>query len=158
LRQTRSSAHPQSTDEVVDGAAETVPPVDSRAEKAQHLNEALEASHAKIERLVESLEEVRDRRTYLETLRTQNLARFDRIAAELSVIQASLIAWWAFCRMPKRKSRWIDARAFSTEGNEENKEKAHGVCSFVVCHLLFDRFYKPFHAHHGFLDVVQLVA
>ena len=86
---------PQSTDEVVDGPAEAVTPLPSPPppppqERGTPMTEALQASQAKIERLVESLEEVRDRRTYLETLRTQNLARFDRIGAELTVIQASI--------------------------------------------------------------------
>lgn len=48
------------------------------------------ASQAKIERLVESLEEIRDRRAYLEKLRIENMARFDRVAGEMTVIQSAI--------------------------------------------------------------------
>lgn len=51
------------------------------------LSEALEASHAKIERLVASLEEVRDRRRYLEKVRSDNMARFELISKDLVTIQ-----------------------------------------------------------------------
>jgi transcription elongation factor Elf1 len=56
----------------------------------QSLTATVTASQAKIERLVESLEEVRDRRAYLEKLRIENIARFDRIAGEMTVIQSAL--------------------------------------------------------------------
>lgn len=51
------------------------------------LSEALDASHAKIERLVASLEEVRERRRYLEKIRSDNMARFDLISKDLVTIQ-----------------------------------------------------------------------
>lgn len=54
------------------------------------LEEALEASHAKVARLVESLEEVRERRRYLEKLRTDNIARFKQIGKELETIQHAM--------------------------------------------------------------------
>ena len=54
------------------------------------LTEALGASQLKVERLVASLEEVRDRRRYLEQLRTDNMARFELIGKELVMIQNSL--------------------------------------------------------------------
>jgi hypothetical protein len=52
--------------------------------------EALAAAHTKIERLVSTLEEIRDRRRYLEHLRTENMARFEQIGGEVEVIQNSL--------------------------------------------------------------------
>jgi len=52
--------------------------------------EALAAAHSKIERLVYSLEEIRDRRRYLEHLRTDNMARFEQIGGEVEIIQNSL--------------------------------------------------------------------
>lgn len=52
--------------------------------------EQLQAAHSKIERLVESLEEVRDRRAYLEQLRTDNMARFEQIGKELVVVQNAI--------------------------------------------------------------------
>ncbi len=55
--------------------------------RIQLLTEALEASQAKVERLVANLEEVRDRRKYLEKLRSDNMARFDQIGKELVTIQ-----------------------------------------------------------------------
>ena len=51
------------------------------------LSEALEASHLKIERLVASLEEVRERRRYLEKVRSDNMARFELISKDLVTIQ-----------------------------------------------------------------------
>ncbi len=54
------------------------------------LEEALEGAQTKVERLVESLEEVRERRRYLETLRSDNLGRFQQIAKEVGMIQSSL--------------------------------------------------------------------
>ena len=58
--------------------------------RVAELTEALEASQLKVERLVASLEEVRDRRRYLEQLRTDNMARFELIGKELVMIQNSL--------------------------------------------------------------------
>jgi hypothetical protein len=51
------------------------------------LTEALDASHKKIERLVASLEEVRERRRYLEKVRSDNMARFELISKDLVTIQ-----------------------------------------------------------------------
>ena len=51
------------------------------------LSEALQASQLKIERLVASLEEVRDRRRYLEKIRSDNMARFELISKDLVTIQ-----------------------------------------------------------------------
>jgi len=58
--------------------------------RIEALEEALEGSHAKIGRLVESLEEVRDRRRYLEKLRSDNLARFKLISQELEIVQNAM--------------------------------------------------------------------
>jgi hypothetical protein len=54
------------------------------------LAEALQASQAKIERLVDSLEEVRERRRYLEKVRSDNMARFDLISKDLVTIQNAM--------------------------------------------------------------------
>lgn len=54
------------------------------------LSEALEASRKKIERLVASLEEVRDRRRYLEKVRSDNMARFELISKDLVTIQNAM--------------------------------------------------------------------
>jgi hypothetical protein len=53
-------------------------------------SEALDASHAKIERLVASLEEVRERRRYLEKIRSDNMARFELISKDLVTIQNAI--------------------------------------------------------------------
>jgi uncharacterized Zn finger protein (UPF0148 family) len=53
-------------------------------------SEALDASHAKIERLVASLEEVRERRRYLEKIRSDNMARFELISKDLVTIQNAM--------------------------------------------------------------------
>lgn len=50
----------------------------------------LEAAQAKIERLVGNLEELRDRRRYLEHLRTENMARFEQIGREMGIIQNAI--------------------------------------------------------------------
>jgi uncharacterized Zn finger protein (UPF0148 family) len=50
-------------------------------------SEALQASHTKIERLVASLEEVRERRRYLEKIRSDNMARYELISKDLVTIQ-----------------------------------------------------------------------
>ena len=57
---------------------------------ASDLSEALEASRAKVERLVASLEEVRERRRYLEKIRSDNMARFELISRDLVTIQNSV--------------------------------------------------------------------
>jgi hypothetical protein len=54
------------------------------------LTEALGASHTKIERLVASLEEVRERRRYLEKIRSDNMARFELISKDLVTIQNAM--------------------------------------------------------------------
>ena len=54
------------------------------------LSEALDASQRKIERLVASLEEVRERRRYLEQVRSDNMARFELISKELVTIQNAM--------------------------------------------------------------------
>ena len=64
--------------------------MESALAKIQALTSTVASSQAKIGRLVESLEEVRGRRGYLEKLRTENMSRFDRIAGELTVIQAAI--------------------------------------------------------------------
>ena len=53
-------------------------------------SEALQASQAKIERLVASLEEVRERRRYLEKIRSDNMARFELISKDLVTIQNAM--------------------------------------------------------------------
>ena len=65
-----------------EGAAVATPPPDSA-----DLAEALEAANAKIERLVESLEETRERRRYLEKVRADNMARYELISKDLVTIQ-----------------------------------------------------------------------
>jgi predicted RNA-binding Zn-ribbon protein involved in translation (DUF1610 family) len=70
-------------------------PVDAGQPVAQPVNpaalsEALSASHAKIERLVASLEEVRERRRYLEKVRSDNMARFELISKDLVTIQNAM--------------------------------------------------------------------
>ena len=72
------------------------------------LSEALQASHTKIERLVASLEEVRERRRYLEKLRSDNMARFDLISKELVTIQNAMDRIVAIIQ---------DAAAEKTSGN-----------------------------------------
>lgn len=59
-------------------------------QRVASLEEALEGAQVKVERLVESLEEVRERRRYLENLRSDNLGRFQQIAKEVGMIQSSL--------------------------------------------------------------------
>ena len=54
------------------------------------MEEALSAAHEKIARLVENLEEVRERRRVLEQLRTDNMARFRQIGKELETIQHAI--------------------------------------------------------------------
>lgn len=76
-----------------DAKAETTTveiPDDDREMKIAELADALEKSHAKIERLVESLEEVRERRKFLEKARVDNMDRFDRVSRELAVIQSAI--------------------------------------------------------------------
>lgn len=63
---------------------------DDPMERVQQLTEALATSHAKVERLVASLEEVRERRRYLEKLRTDNMARFEQIGKELALVQDAI--------------------------------------------------------------------
>ncbi len=55
--------------------------------RVEALTEALASSQAKVQRLVESLEEIRERRRYLEKLRSDNMARFEQIGKELVVVQ-----------------------------------------------------------------------
>jgi uncharacterized Zn finger protein (UPF0148 family) len=58
-----------------------------KAAAAPAVSEALASAHAKIERLVASLEEVRERRRYLEKVRTDNMARYELISKDLVTIQ-----------------------------------------------------------------------
>jgi transcription elongation factor Elf1 len=77
-------------DSVIDEEAEeTSSPEDAGVHKDE-MAAALEASHAKIARLVESLEEVRERRRYLEQLRTTNISRFKQIGKEMETIQHAM--------------------------------------------------------------------
>lgn len=55
--------------------------------RVEALTEALTSSQAKVQRLVESLEEIRERRRYLEKLRADNMTRFQQIGKELGVVQ-----------------------------------------------------------------------
>jgi hypothetical protein len=69
--------------------------VDEEPSKAQMadpaaLSVALESSQKKIERLVASLEEVRERRRYLEKVRSENMARFELISKDLVTIQNAM--------------------------------------------------------------------
>ncbi|MFH0954397.1 MAG: hypothetical protein V1873_08715 [Verrucomicrobiota bacterium] len=59
-------------------------------ERIKILCDELALSQSKVERLVANLEEVRDRRTYLEKLRSDNMGRFEQIAKEMGVIQNSV--------------------------------------------------------------------
>jgi uncharacterized Zn finger protein (UPF0148 family) len=59
----------------------------AKASNPADISEALQASHLKIERLVASLEEVRERRRYLEKVRSDNMARFELISKDLVTIQ-----------------------------------------------------------------------
>lgn len=68
-------------------AAVAAPP---SGKSAAELEEALAASQQKIARLVENLEEVRERRRVLEQLRTDNMARFRQIGKELETIQHAI--------------------------------------------------------------------
>jgi hypothetical protein len=72
-----------------EGEAEPVA-ADPRDQRIEELTTALEGAHNKIERLVESLEETRSRRKFLEEVRVENMDRFDAISRELGAIQASL--------------------------------------------------------------------
>jgi len=63
---------------------------EERAEQVRSLAEAVARAQEKIERLVANLEEVRERRSYLEKLRTENLARFERIGQEMVTIQNAM--------------------------------------------------------------------
>jgi hypothetical protein len=56
-------------------------------ERFRILSEELALSQTKVERLVASLEEVRERRHYLEKLRADNMARLEVIAKEMSLVQ-----------------------------------------------------------------------
>ena len=70
-------------------AAEAGPAAAPPADPAD-LSEALNASQLKIERLVASLEEVRERRRYLEKVRSDNIARFELISKDLVTIQNAM--------------------------------------------------------------------
>lgn len=59
-------------------------------ERIAALSEALGGSQAKVVRLVESLEEIRERRRFLEKLRSDNMARFEQIGKELGIMQNAL--------------------------------------------------------------------
>ena len=85
-------AVPIPEESVVEETVVEPPPanMESALAKIQALTSTVASSQAKIGRLVESLEEVRGRRGYLEKLRTENMSRFDRIAGELTVIQAAI--------------------------------------------------------------------
>jgi hypothetical protein len=58
--------------------------------RIQILSESLASSQAKVERLVASLEEIRERRKYLEKLRSDNMVRFEQIGKELITIQNAM--------------------------------------------------------------------
>ena len=58
--------------------------------EAAELTAALATSQAKVQELVQSLQEVYGRRDYLENLRVENLERLDRVGSEMTIIQAAL--------------------------------------------------------------------
>jgi hypothetical protein len=58
--------------------------------RLQALADALANSQAKVKRLVESLEGVRERRTYLEQVRADNMTRFELIGKDLVTIQSAM--------------------------------------------------------------------
>ncbi len=58
--------------------------------QSRNLAEALKASRAKVSQLMEGMEEMRRRRSYLERLRSDNLARFEKLSEEIAVIQSAL--------------------------------------------------------------------
>lgn len=53
-------------------------------------SEALGTSRKKIDQLLADLEEIRERRRYLEKVRSDNLARFDLIGKDLAIIQNAM--------------------------------------------------------------------
>ncbi len=68
---------------------------DTRIEKsfemdAELLSDALAASRAKVQELVENLAEVTRRRNYLEQQRVEHLSRFENIGKELTIIQGAM--------------------------------------------------------------------
>ena len=76
---------PLSERQAADAGPTAAPPTDPA-----DLSEALNASQLKIERLVASLEEVRERRRYLEKVRSDNMARFELISKDLVTIQNAM--------------------------------------------------------------------
>jgi len=76
----------ESEEEIVE---EIEMPADA-AQRVEALEEALDGAQQKIERLVGNLEEVRERRRFLEKLRTDNMARFKTIGKELETIQNAM--------------------------------------------------------------------
>ena len=83
---------PEDDDDLADLGQVDTPPVEGEdpQETILNLRDALELSQDKVHRLVNNLEEIRGRRQFLEKMRADNMARFDQIASELSVIQGAI--------------------------------------------------------------------
>jgi transcription elongation factor Elf1 len=62
---------------------------DPRDQQIQELAETLAASQSHVQRLVESLREMTDRRNHLENLRVQSMKKFEAISKDLTVMQAA---------------------------------------------------------------------
>ena len=62
---------------------------DSPEDQTSLIKLALADSENTVMALQQSMQELTDRRTYLEKLRTDNLQRFDKIRSELAVIQSA---------------------------------------------------------------------
>ena len=66
-------------------------------------SEALGTSRKKIDQLLADLEEIRERRRYLEKVRSDNLARFDLIGKDLAIIQNAMDRIVTLLKMQPRK-------------------------------------------------------
>ena len=74
--------------ELIDQDADTV--TDLSAEQVRTLRDALAASQSKVEQLVSTVAELRERRRRLEKTRADNAARCEIIGRELQAIQSSI--------------------------------------------------------------------
>ncbi len=56
----------------------------------KHLDEDLVSSRERVTQLMNALDEMRNRRAYLERLRSDNLVRFEKLGNEIAAIQSAL--------------------------------------------------------------------
>ncbi|NCC53651.1 MAG: hypothetical protein EOM20_20915 [Spartobacteria bacterium] len=63
---------------------------DEKVERILELEQSLAASQSRVQELVQSLQEVYNRRNYLEDIRVENLERSEKISRELALIQDAL--------------------------------------------------------------------